>query len=76
MFHDAEVNESGGVREWRRIERKIHNPFWRAIHNVVAHPLLFFHRPTGEWLHDYTARRMYEQDGILARKQPDVSDKD
>jgi hypothetical protein len=58
--------------EWVRIERKIHSPFWRAIHNLVAHPLLTLYRPLGEKLHDYTAERMYEDNG----RKPEISDKD
>jgi len=46
--------------EWRRIKRKIYSPFWRGVHNLLAHPLLTIYRPLGEKLHDYTARKMYE----------------
>ena len=58
--------------EWVRIERKIHSPFWRGVHNLVAHPLLTLYRPWGEKLHDYTAERMYADNG----RPPVVSDKD
>ena len=30
---------------------------WWA-HNVIAHPLLVLWPSAGEWLHEYTARRM------------------
>ena len=46
--------------EWQRIKRPIYSKFWRGVHNLIAHPLLAIHRPTGERLHDYTAERMYE----------------
>jgi hypothetical protein len=59
--------------EWRRIRRPIYSPFWRGIHNLVAHPLLAIHRPTGEKLHDYTARKMYEP---KPGRQPIVTDND
>ena len=59
--------------EWRRIERPIYSKFWRGIHNLIAHPLLTIHRPTGQRLHDYTARKMYTpQPGV----NPDVTDND
>lgn len=31
---------------------------WRFLHNVVAHPLCELMPPLGEFLHEYTARRM------------------
>lgn len=59
--------------EWRRIKRKIYSPFWRGIHNLVAHPMLTIYRPLGERLHEYTARKMYEPRlGV----DPDVTDSD
>jgi hypothetical protein len=52
-----------GKGEWKRIERVIHSPFWRAMHNLIAHPMLAIYRPLGERLHDYTATRMYAGTG-------------
>lgn len=46
--------------EWRRIKRPVYSKFWRAVHNMVAHPMLVIHRPTGQKLHDWTAEKMYE----------------
>jgi hypothetical protein len=46
--------------EWKRIERKIYSKWWRAAHNLIAHPFLTIYRPWGEWLHAYTANKMYE----------------
>jgi hypothetical protein len=61
--HDVKVDQQefdvdGG--EWKRIERKIYSPFWRAAHNLIAHPLLAIYRPWGDKLHEYTADKMYE----------------
>jgi hypothetical protein len=58
--------------EWKRIERKIYSPFWRAIHNVVAHPLLFLYRPLGDRLHEYTATKMYEPKPGVTPKTTDT----
>ncbi len=60
-------------REWRRVTRRIYSPFWRAVHNMVAHPLLTIYRPLGEYLHELTAVRMYKQHGDWP---PIVSDND
>jgi hypothetical protein len=46
-------------QKYIRTRRVIWSKFWLAIHNVIAHPMLFFYRPFGEWLHEYTAERMY-----------------
>ena len=58
--------------EWKRIERKIYSKSWRAVHNLIAHPMLTIYRPFGEWLHDFTAGKMYEPNG----KDPIVTDND
>jgi len=39
-------------------KEKWRSRIWFAIHNLVAHPLLVLHPPSGEWLHVFTARRM------------------
>lgn len=53
--------------EWRRIKRPVYSRFWRAIHNLVAHPMLAIHRPTGQKLHDWTAEKMYEKPSKAAK---------
>ena len=45
-----------------RFTRPIRNRWWRAVHNLVAHPMLEFYRPWGERLHDWTAERMYDDE--------------
>jgi len=59
--------------EWKRIERRIYSPFWRAIHNLFAHPMLAIYRPWGERLHEWTAEKMYRQRGD---KPPIITDAD
>jgi hypothetical protein len=49
--------------QWQRVERTIRSPFWRAMHNLIAHPMLSIYRPLGERLHDWTATRMYAGTG-------------
>lgn len=58
---EGTTNERSTVAkgQWRRIERRIYSPFWRAMHNLIAHPMLAVYRPWGEWLHEWTADRMY-----------------
>ena len=56
----VDVDEQG---QWKRIERTIHSPFWRAMHNLIAHPMLAIYRPLGERLHEWTATRMYAGTG-------------
>ena len=69
---DAALDPTKGI-EFQRIERRIYSPFWRVIHNLVAHPMLVVHRPTGERLHNYTADKMYEpRDGL----SPIITDHD
>ena len=51
--------------EWKRVQRRIYSPFWRFIHNLIAHPLLAICRPIGERLHEFTAKKMYEPRGTL-----------
>jgi hypothetical protein len=58
---------------WQRVQRRIYSPFWRAMHNLVAHPWLVICRPIGEFLHEFTAERMYTPKGD---KPPIVSDAD
>ena len=58
--------------EWKRIERKIYSGRWRAVHNLIAHPLLAIYRPLGEKLHEYTAERMYRPNG----EKPIITDND
>jgi len=44
----------------------IRNPWW-CVHNLVAHPMLVLYPRLGEWLHEYTAKRMDGKDGLLLR---------
>lgn len=65
MFHDYKpppkpLFDPEPEGEWQSIERRIYSRWWRAAHNLLAHPLLTIHRPLGEKLHDYTAQKMYE----------------
>lgn len=62
VFNEARARASKD-NEWRRIERPVFSRFWRAIHNLVAHPLLALYRPLGLILHEYTANRMYKDNG-------------
>lgn len=48
---------------WRKTERPVYSRFWRAVHNVVAHPLLALYRPLGLRIHEYTANKMYKDNG-------------
>jgi hypothetical protein len=59
--------------KWRRVERRIYSRFWRAIHNLIAHPMLAIYRPWGEKLHKWTEDKMYTPKGNLP---PIISDKD
>lgn len=69
IVDEALKNES----EWKRVKRRIYSPFWRFLHNTVAHPMLAICRPIGEKLHQYTADKMYKpKDG----KDPIISDTD
>ena len=74
MFHDLKMpTEESEEEQWKRIERRIYSRWWRAAHNLLAHPLLTVYRPWGEKLHDYTAEKMYEpRPGI----EPVVTDND
>jgi hypothetical protein len=47
-------------KKYIRTKRIIWSKFWLAIHNLIAHPMLTIYRPLGEWLHEYTAERMYK----------------
>ena len=51
--------ERDGKEEWKRIPRPVYSKFWRAVHNLIAHPMLAIHRPTGQKFHDWTAENMY-----------------
>ena len=64
--HPAEIKNDGQKKlKWKRVERRIYSPFWRAMHNLIAHPMLAIYRPLGEYLHEFTARKMYEPRGDL-----------
>ncbi len=56
MFHDQNVD----TLEFVRINRRIYSQWWRGVHNLIAHPMLTIHRPLGEWLHEFTAEKMYK----------------
>lgn len=61
---DEQANFMGWVynvrdKKYVRVRRKIYSKFWRAIHNLIAHPMLVVYRPLGEWLHEWTATKMY-----------------
>ena len=60
-----EADAKKAVGKWKRVERRIYSPFWRAMHNIIAHPMLAIYRPLGEALHEFTARKMYEPRGGL-----------
>ncbi len=47
------------AQRYIRVKRIIHSPFWRAMHNLFAHPLKVLIPRLGDWLHDYTAAKMY-----------------
>lgn len=47
-------------KRYIRVRRVIYSKFWNAIHNLIAHPMLAIYRPWGEWLHEWTATKMYE----------------
>ncbi len=48
---------------WRKKERPVYSRFWRAVHNLVAHPLLVLYRPLGLKVHEYTSTKMYKDNG-------------
>ena len=52
---DVPVTET----KYHRIVRPVYSKFWRAIHNLIAHPMLAIYRPWGQKLHDWTAEKMY-----------------
>jgi len=60
-------------RRYIRDERTIHSPFWRAIHNLVAHPMLTIYRPLGVKLHDWTAEHMYKDKQSLTHVDKPVT---
>ena len=66
-------NDGRRKPKWKRVERRIYSPFWRAMHNIIAHPMLAVYRPWGEALHEFTARKMYEPQGGLS---PIITDND
>lgn len=51
------------------VRRVIHSPFWRAMHNLFAHPFLVLLPPLGRWLHEYTRFRMYEGPQTLSPQE-------
>ena len=58
---------------YRRVRRRIYSRFWRAMHNLIAHPWLVICRPIGEFFHEFTAEQMYAPRG---NKPPIMSDTD
>ena len=66
-------NDGRRKPKWKRVQRRIYSPFWRGMHNLIAHPMLAIYRPLGEALHEFTARKMYEPRGGLP---PIVTDND
>jgi hypothetical protein len=60
-------------RKYIRVKRVIHSKFWLAVHNLVAHPMLAIYRPLGEWLHEYTAKKMYEGPQRLREEDTEIT---
>ena len=73
LEEDAKKAVEKAKGKWKRIERRIYSPFWRAMHNLIAHPMLAIYRPWGDRLHEWTAKHMYKPRGTLS---PVISDND
>jgi hypothetical protein len=52
-IHDAEQELRNALGSRDRMKR-----VWWVMHNAVAHPLMVVWPRAGEWLHEWTGRRM------------------